>query len=232
MKVVFGCTPTYTGSIEQPSAELVKNTLGLWNASVEDCLKFGGDLTRSAIGAMNLRNDRKYIVVDVKVHMLMKGQCPAIPGWHTDGVPRHANGSPAAGGEPNLLMQIEHEKHGIRPPRYHLLVTGQHCLTEAIDGQFAMDMEPEMMNSSGLYKRLSTEVNNKLRVDLLSKYELKSCTVAEWDWWFVHQGKISDGYEWRYLIRATETDHLTPETDLRKIIRTQQNVYVPSEFGW
>ncbi|MEC2506153.1 hypothetical protein P9X25_18565, partial [Bacillus cereus] len=74
--------------IEQPSIDVLKNTPALWNASLDDALKYGGELTKAAIGAMNLRHDRKYIVVDTKVHMLMPGMCPAIPNWHSDGVPR------------------------------------------------------------------------------------------------------------------------------------------------
>jgi hypothetical protein len=31
--------------------------------------------------------------VDAKVHMLMPGQCPCIPNWHGDAVPRDADGN-------------------------------------------------------------------------------------------------------------------------------------------
>lgn len=81
-KVIFG------NKIDKPSQDEIKNTQGLWNASFEDAIRFGGDLTRSALQAMNIRGDRKHIVVDVKTHMLMPGMIPAIPGWHTDGVDR------------------------------------------------------------------------------------------------------------------------------------------------
>ncbi|MFP8823477.1 hypothetical protein, partial [Enterobacter cloacae] len=73
---------------EKPSQDDIKNTQGLWNASFDDAFRFGGDVTRAALQAINLRGDKKHIVVDVKTHMLMPGMIPAIPGWHTDGVPR------------------------------------------------------------------------------------------------------------------------------------------------
>jgi hypothetical protein len=215
------------GQIEQPSDELVKNTLGLWNCSVEDALRYGGDLTRSAIGAMNIRNDRKYVLVDTKIHMLMKGFCPAIPGWHTDGVPRGEERNPAGKGLPNIHAQ---EDESIRPPRFHLLVTGEGCLTHFLAGtniEVPVPAEP----SKELYKNMSTYVNNLVKQghDVI---QATSCQVTEFDWWDIHQGIVASKSEWRFLIRVCETDHIPPKSDLREIIRTQQNVYVPSEFGW
>lgn len=225
----FNQTPLTIGrSIEQPPEQLVKNTLGLWNASAEDALRYGGDITRAALSAMNLRNDRKNVVVDVKVHMLMAGQCPAIPGWHTDGVPRQANGSPF-GGEPNLDLQRD---GGLRPPRYHLLVTGEHCLTEFIRGEYQTTLSDDIAMTSRLYEVLTREVNDRLMRGTAERFTPSSCTVTEWDWWQLHQGTIATGREWRYLIRVTETDYLEPQRDLRDVLRTQQNVYVPKEFGW
>jgi hypothetical protein len=59
-----------------------------------------------------------------------------------------------------------------------------------------------------------------------------SCAVVEFDWHDLHTGVIATHVEWRYLIRVTETDYLQPCSDLRRVIRTQQNVYIPTEFGW
>src|SRR4051794_29927346 len=92
MKITFNRNPiTEGGSIETPTTLEVKSTPTLWNASLDDAIKYGGDLTRAALGAMNLRGDKKHIIVDTKVHMLAPGQCPALPGWHTDGTPRMQN---------------------------------------------------------------------------------------------------------------------------------------------
>lgn len=226
---VFNQTPIVVGNrIDQPSEELVKNSLGLWNASAEDALRYGGDITRAAMSAMNIRNDRKNVVVDVKVHMLMKGWCPAIPGWHTDGVPRNVDGSPV-GGHPLLTLQRD---GNLRPPRYHLLVTGSHCLTEFISTRYETTIAYETATSAQLYEVLTREVNDRLSRGYEERFTPPSCTVTEWDWWQIHQGTIATGREWRYLIRVTETDYLTPERDLRNVLRTQQNVYVPKEFGW
>jgi len=54
-----GITVGYDKAIEQPSIDVLKNTPALWNASLEDALKYGVALTKAAIGAMNLRFDKK-----------------------------------------------------------------------------------------------------------------------------------------------------------------------------
>lgn len=228
MKLLFNRTPPQLGkSIEQPGDELVKNTLALWNCSVEDAVKYGGDLTRAAVGAMDIRGDRKYTVVDTKIHMLMPGFYPAIPGWHTDGVPRDAERNPAHKGDPDILAQ---EDLSIRPHRFHLLVTGNGCLTEFMHDPLTLDVPDRP--STALYKTVTEQVDAHVKAAPLSAIPCNSCQVTTWDWWNLHRGVAATKHEWRFLIRVTETDYFAPQTDLRKIIRTQQQVYAPVEFGW
>lgn len=222
MKVLFNRNALHTGeSIEQPSTELIKNTASLWNASLEDALKYGGELTKSAIGAMNLRMDKKFVLVDTKVHMLVPGFYPAIPSWHTDGVPRGAELKPDSKGDPDIQAQ-----EIMNPSRFHLLVTGEGCLTEFADEAVFLDVPNEP--STQLYKM----VNEQMKTLDLKIKPIPTCTVLEWDWWNLHRGIQAKKHEWRFLIRVTETDHVEPQKDLRQIIRTQQQVYVPESFGW
>lgn len=215
------------GRIEAPSQELVSNTLALWNVSAEDAMRYGGDLTRSALAACPIANDRRYVVVDTKVHMLKPGMWPAIPGWHTDGVPRGNSWSPADG-VPNIHLQDRAEGEGQRAPRYHLLVTGEGCLTEfVVERNFVVPV-PECPSET-LYSDMTHFVN----ATRPQTFVAPSCRVLTWDWWDIHRGVAAKSSEWRFLIRVTETDHLAPQTDPRRFIRTQHNVYVPSEaFGW
>ena len=228
MKYQFNINPlTKGGSIEEPSVDSIRNTLGLFRASLEDAVRYGGTITKSALSQMNLRGDREYTIVDVKVHMLMAGQNPAIPGWHTDGVPRKINGSPS-GGPPDLPQQLTRE----RDPRYHIMVTGQHCLTEFLAEPVTLDIPDEVATSTNLYKWMSRKVQQKVGEGELETFHLDPCQVYEFGWWDIHRGIFSTGREWRYLIRVTESDSLPPRTDLNEVIRTQHNVYAPEEFGW
>ena len=212
--------------IEQPSQELIKNTLGLHNASLDDALKYGGELTRSAIGAMNLTMKKKHIIVDTKIHMLIPGMCPAIPGWHTDGVPRGNSLDPTVKDKPNIHAQEEMDS-----PVFHLLVTGESCLTRFIkERNFELRVPNEP--STLLYKTVSHQVNEKINNKELTTFEAPSCTPVMWNWWEIHTGIPAKHHEWRFLIRVTESDIQEPKRDLRDIIRIQQQGYMPTEFGW
>ncbi|MFD9628657.1 hypothetical protein [Peribacillus muralis] len=214
------------GTIWQPSADEISNTMGLWGASLEDALKYGGNLTRSAIGAMNLKFDKKYIVVDTKIHMLMPNFSPAIVGWHTDGVPRGTALNPQSKGNPNIQAQ-----ETLDDTRFHLLVTGEGCLTQFVKGNNISLEVPDVPDTS-LYKSIDSQVKAGIATGELEAYDVPSCTAVEFDWWDLHTGTIATKHEWRYLIRVTESDIMPPQKDLRKIIRTQQNIYLPHNFGW
>jgi hypothetical protein len=228
-KFLFNRNPVVVGnSIDEPAVEALKNTPGLWNASLDDALKYGGEITRAAIGAMNLRFDRKHIVVDTKVHMLMPGFYPCIPGWHTDGVPRGPELNPAGKGAPNIFAQ-----DSMASTRYHLLVTGSGCLTKFLTSPLTLNIPDEP--TTDLYKLADGQVRDMFEGRDMCGFTAESapsCTVVEFDWWTLHTGVKATKHEWRYLIRVTETDHFTPQTDLRQVIRTQQQVYVPESFGW
>lgn len=239
--------PVVGAAIEQPPEDVVKNTPSLWQADLDTAVRYGGELTRAAIGAMRLRGDRKHVVVDTKVHMLMAGQCPAIPGWHTDGAPRRilpivpgdTAYSPVGQGPPDLHVQEEWHDQGIAP-RFHLLVTGEGCLTEFLwePWEIAVPTVP----TADLYAQVTRKVES-LRGHLETNHASEvdrwfrpapSCTVVEWDWWNLHQGILAKRREWRFLIRVTESDHHEPlpPSMLADIIRTHSTVYTPLQFGW
>lgn len=229
MRVLFNRNPLKYGlRIEEPSTEVFKNTPQLWNASLEDALKYGGELTKAAISAMNLKFDRKYIVVDTKIHMLMPGMCPAIPNWHTDGVPRGKELRPEAKDIPNIHAQEE-----MTTSRFHLLVTGNGCLTEFVGQPQLIDVPDEPSLELNKIIHRETEMMRKDEESFpLKIVTAPSCQAVEFDWWSIHRGIYATKHEWRYLIRVTETDHMAPQKDLRKILRTQIQVYVPLDFAW
>jgi hypothetical protein len=182
---------------------------------LEDAVRYGGDLTHQALSTMKIRGDRKFIIVDTKVHMLMPGFMPAIPGWHTDGAPRSPNR-----GAPNLF-----EQEKIRSPRFHLFVTGDGCLTQFIKGPIELDV-PEILTTE-LYALLTKQIG-----DRFERITIPSCRTVEFDWWDLHTGVPATKHEWRFLMRVYESDLVAPLKDLRDVIRNQQQVYVPMEFGW
>ena len=219
VKVLFNRNPIELGrKIEQPSQELIKNTIGLFRASIDDAVKFGGVLTREALQAIQLKNNRKYIITDVKVHMLMPGFWTAIPSWHVDGTPRRSKS------EPDIRLQ-ETERHNI----YHFLVTGGGCLTDFIRDPLELEVPDEP--TPKLFNVIDEQVNNL--PDLNGRILVSpSCQVLTWDWWTIHRGVEAKKHEWRYLIRVCETDFQPPNTNLRDVLRIQQQIYAPLNFGW
>lgn len=82
--------------------ELSTETM-LFSASWKFAREFGGPVTQDVLDHLYCREEieeqvrsealdpdlERWIVIDTRVHMLMKGMYPAIPGWHCDGLPRH-----------------------------------------------------------------------------------------------------------------------------------------------
>lgn len=217
--------PKVGGSIEEPSQELIETSLNLRQVSLEDAVRYGGPITREALGAVKLHGDRKYVVVDTKVHLLMPGWIPAIPGWHTDGVPRGEDMNPGGKGKPNMKAQVDGL---VSAPRYHILVTGTHCPTLFMNEQKDFDVNLEL--DSGLYADLTRQITGLNKN--FETFATPPSTVVEWDWWNLHTAQQATGRGWRYLIRVAETDHIVPRTNPADFIRTQNQVYSPPDFGW
>ena len=214
------------GTIEQPPTLELKNSFSLWNASLDDAVCYGGALTREALKAMNLRHDRKNIIVDTKVHMLMKGMSPAIPGWHVDGAPRDNNKNPGGSGKPDTFAQ----ENDPRPNRYHILITGTGCLTQFINTPTNITIPAEP--SYDVYTMMSEQVQFSVKQHPEIVMTAPSCQVVEFDWWDIHTGIVATKNEWRYLIRVCESDYYEPRQDLREVIRMQSQVYAPHDFSW
>lgn len=221
--------PVVGSSIEEPSQELIENTPTLARCSIEDAAVYGGTLTREALGAMDLRGDRKYIIVDTKVHHLLPGFIPSIPGWHTDGVPRGETGlNPNNHGKPNLRAQAT--AHPDEAPRYHLLVTGEHSPTEFLHGSMLMRFSDDI--GAELYQEMTDQIERLWLPHFAKPWAVPSCTVVEWDWWNIHRAVPATARGWRFLIRVTETDHIVPRKSPNDFIRRQNMVYAPTSFGW
>ena len=206
------------------SPESVEATPVLRRPSLENAAMFGGPLVRRLLEQCPLVGDKNYVTVDTKVTLLMPGWFPAIPGWHTDGVPRGDALLPDAKGAPHLEEQPHME--GVAP-RYHVISVGLDSPTEFVNEPFGIDIEN--FDNPGLYKELTQKVNPLVTDGSLSTVAESDVWVS-WDWWSVHRAVAAEKTGWRLLIRVTESDVLKPRTE--DFIRAQSQVYVPTEFGW
>lgn len=225
--ITFNTTPVVKGrSMPTPSQDAIENSLNLRQVSLEDAARYGGSITRNALGLLDLAGDRKHVIVDTKVHFLMKGMSPSIPGWHTDGVPREGGS-----GDP-IVSALDSGEY--REPHYHLLVTGTHCPTRFFLP--LVDFSEEELTRDGpdkMYTIMSNEIDGFDYQSIPGDYlDTEDSVMYRWGWKNIHTAQAATARGWRYLIRVTETDDIEPRTNPADFIRTQNNVYTTTNFGW
>lgn len=234
MKYLFNRNPIKQTATNIITSEIeIKREVGLFRASLDDASKYGGNYTRQVIEFYdrNVKSCRNFQTVDVKVHMLMPGMYPAIPGWHTDHAPRMDNGSPSGKGTPNLELQEELTKEG-KSTKFHLFCSPATSLTEFLVDPLLIDIPSQI--GTKLYKYLTDQLN-PICEDIdnpISLASIKKNHLLEFDWWNIHRGIAATRHEWRLLIRIADSDFVPPFVNKDDFIRTQQQVYVPESYGW
>lgn len=210
---------------------LIEGTPNLRRASLSNAVLFGGPFLRQLLQSAPIVGDHKHITVDTKVSMLMPGWWPAIPGWHTDGVPRAVLGGtggttlygPHGDGKPSLSQQNTRSLEGYYP-RYHTLHVGNDCPTVFIDGRMHLPIEHD--EDEQMYSEMTRRIDG---CTTLRKLVAQEAVWYSWDWWNIHQASQATERGWRLLIRITESDMPPADSDF---VRPQNQVYVPKEFGW
>ncbi|QAU06580.1 hypothetical protein SEA_WILLIAMBOONE_74 [Gordonia phage WilliamBoone] len=205
------------------SDDQIESTPNLRRASLSDAILFGGPAVRDLLERAPIVGDREYVFVDTKVTMLMPGWYPAIPGWHTDGVPRGEKGDPSDYGNPSLPKQLDR-----RSPRFHTIIAGVPCLTEFLKGDHQLEITHDRDNQ--MYSEMTNLVEDGLLYVGGKSTMPKPLVWSSWDWWQIHRATESLHRGWRLLIRITESDLVRPST--RDFIRTQNQVYVPLDSSW
>ena len=184
-------------------ASQIEGTPNLRRASLDKAVLFGGPLVRACVEDAPLIGDRKHVIVDTKVSLLMPGWMPAIPGWHTDGVPRGSHHDPAAADTPSMAEQ-QRQADGGYFPRYHSIIVGTDCPTEFLDNPLTLDLEHG--ESEELYAEMTRLVDAGGHVVTAPRPD----EWVSWDWWTIHQATVAKHRGWRLLIRVTESDTIPP----------------------
>jgi len=206
-------------------------TPNLERASLQNAVLFGGPAVQRCLEQAPIVGDHKHVFVDTKVSLLLPGFIPAIPGWHTDGVPRldtatEKVGTPFNAGPPSMKAQCAQEAGGYRP-RFHTIHVGNDCPTKFMAFPFTVGLDHG--EDSGLYRELTAKVNSAKHLTEDDFVDAPLAQWMSWDWSNVHTATPAQWRGWRLLIRVTESDQ--PPVD-SGFIRSQTQVYVPTEFGW
>lgn len=196
--------------------EQIKNEPMFFNCDLDFCAKNGGPITQAFLE--NLPQDWKDCnpVIDSRVHMLMKGWFPAIPGFHHDDVPRAT-----PNGQPDYDYPAYHSEHltglinaDIAPT---LFAIGEHVLAK--------------VENSIVYKEWHIQVEQQLKEKILVPLTLESGEYVEFNWQSMHTAQRAIKNGWRWFIRLSRNtdrqNHFTNE------IRRQVQVYLENPMeGW
>jgi len=208
---------------EHVENDSIKNEPMFFNCDRAFAYANGGDITRSFLD--NLPDSWDNFVFDSRVHMLMPGWFPAIPGYHHDDVPRE------------LIPVGTHFINAGQPdydnPRYlsdHIcgLVNAEVSPTQWAIGECTM---PSIPAGELIYRRWHNEVVDLLAAGKLTAKSSPDRTLIHFDCNAFHQGVKAVKAGWRWFGRVSRNTDRT--RTITNEIRKQAQVYMefPME-GW
>ena len=203
--------------------ETIKNEPMFFNASLDFAIEHGGPITRDFISS--LPSGWNEAVLDSRVHMLMPGWYPAIPGYHHDDIPRP------------IIPVGQHFVTAGQPdydnPRYYTehimgLANGDICPTVFALGHCTM---PAVSEGGLIYRQWHLEVEKLLTAKVMQHWECPSGKFVYFDWQTFHSGSKAKTNGWRWFCRITRNSERCKT--ITNEIRQQVQVYLefPME-GW
>jgi hypothetical protein len=201
------------------SQDDIKNEPMLFNCSLEFADKHGGPITRQFLYQLYDRawceHSSNGWVIDSRVHMLMPGWYPCIPGMHHDDVPRST-----ATGQPNYVNPEYHAVHVMG------LVNGDICPTQFALGEIELDLPSD---GEIIYKTWHPQVMDAIDNGTLKSYDAPSGVILEFDAHAFHQGTRAVKGGWRWFIRVSRETDRAPTNEIRR----QVQVYLENPMeGW
>lgn len=201
-------------SLLEYSQQDIKREPMLFRCDRETANRIGGKMTREFLQMLDEIWGGSYITVDSRVHMLMPGFWPCIPGWHHDDVPRERSD-----GQPNYINPSYHAEHC-------MAIVGNASVTEFALGSAAF---PDVPRGSFFYREWHPLVDMLIENGVLSKVKAPVGQLVFFDWQTWHQGApaVSRGFRW--FIRATRN----AKRDAANETRMNANVYLSDPIqGW
>ena len=207
------------------SNDEIKNEPMFFNSDMKYGLEHGGPITKSFLMSLPEHWKSEPLVFDSRVHMLMPGWFPAIPGFHHDDVPRPeipVGQHFATAGQPDYDNPRYLSEHIIG------LVNAEVCPTEFALGNCFMNAVPD---GEVVYRQWHKEVEALLAKGQLTRFVAPDRTLIQFDWQTFHSGTKAVRNGWRWFGRVSRnTDRVKTITNE---IRRNAQVYLefPME-GW
>lgn len=196
---------------------VIKHEPMLFAASYSFAEANGGPLTKSFLYSLIDKDiPLDDLIIDTRVHMLMKGWFPCIPGWHHDDVIRTRQDGQPDYDHPNALK-----------PEHIVCVVdgGTGSMTEFISSELTMTEVPV---DKVVYKEWNSEINND-RINDVSIQTIKNGEILQFNTETFHRGVSAVGNGFRWFCRASFNSTRTPANEIRQ----NANVYMSNlNEGW
>lgn len=204
----------------------IKNEPMFFNCDLNFAWDKGGEITRSFI--TNLPTEWQQdegIVFDSRVHMLMPGWYPAIPGFHHDDVPR-----PDIPAGQHFLTAGQPDYDNPRYLSEHILglVNADICPTHFALGECVM---PQIPDGELIYRHWHNEVEKLIDKGEMQRVAIRDRMLTAFDWQTFHTGEKAIHSGWRWFGRVSRnTDRVKKITNE---VRVNAQVYLefPTQ-GW
>lgn len=202
----------------------IKNEPMFFNSDLDFAWSKGGDITRSFIEALPAEWLYNPIVFDSRVHMLMPGWYPAIPGYHHDDVPRPkipVGQHFATAGQPDYDAPRYLSEHICGLVNAHVAPTN-----------FALgDCSMPAVSEGPIYRTWHKEVERLLEAGELENFTAPDRTLINFDWQTFHTGTQAVTSGWRWFGRVTRQSDRCLEVSNEIRVNAQVYLEFPME-GW
>lgn len=222
--ITFNSRIEFLNKFEADSTNL-KNEPMFFNSSPSFAWENGGEITRSFLKALPEEWWDTPAVFDSRVHMLMPGWFPAIPGWHHDDVPRPKI---PTGQHFITAGQPDYDNPSYKSEHILGLVNADVCPTQFIVGECPMKA---VSDGDLIYRQWHKEIEILIDDKKVEVVEAPSNQLVYFDWQTFHTGVRATKSGWRWFGRVSRnTDRANEVTNE---IRRQVQVYMefPME-GW
>lgn len=156
---------------------------------------------------------------DSRVHMLMEGWWPCIPGFHHDDVPRSRSDK-----QPN------YENPEYKAKCILALINADVCPTEFALGKIDM---PDVPLGELVYKTWHPIVEQAIKDGKLESFLVPDRQLVHFDYHSFHQGTQARKFGWRWFGRLTSSAGYNSGRPHYNEIRRQVNVYMQNPMeGW
>ena len=201
---------------DRPESVIKNETMFFRSSLVFAASQPSNELTQNFIDQLPSDWHTDDVILDSRVHMLMPGWWPCIPGWHLDDVPRTR-----CDGQPDHVNPIYRAEHA-------MAIVGNCSVTEFATGHCEL-YEPGL--GQIIYKEWNVRIDDLVRTGALHKHTVEPARILFFDWQSFHRGSkaIATNSRWRWFCRVSRCTQL----DARNEVRRQVNVYMenPTE-GW